>query len=98
MYQTDRKRDLDKERLERASYIVLQHICTLAEEAKEELSSRRIVADLGLSDHEGLAALRRLSDLHMIIWDGMDAVSCRWEGREYLERLAGRRHSVRVAG
>ena len=96
MDRADQKRDPDKERLERASYVVLQHICTLADETQEELSARRITADLGLGDQEALAVLRRLSDAHMIQWDGMDDVSCRWEGREYLERRAGRRHSVRT--
>lgn len=86
---------MDEQR-ERASFVVLQHLHSLASAGEERCFPSRIAADLGFSRDETEALVAHLiRGGYLGGGPGCDAeLSDR--GKEYIERVAGRRHSVRT--
>jgi hypothetical protein len=96
MRKITRKRNPAIEEKERASFILLQHICSVTGEGEGQFSLRRVGSDLAFDEEE----VQGLAD-HLVragILDGGPGPDSRLRdfGREYIERVAGRRRSVRV--
>jgi hypothetical protein len=91
-----RRRDLVKEQTERASFIVLQHLSSLASAGQEKVYPGRIAADLGFSREETEALVAYLIGCGYLGGGPGSNAELSLRGREYIERLAGRRHSVRT--
>jgi hypothetical protein len=92
-----RDRRPEVERLERDSFILLQHVYTVTGATPGvPVNAARVGSDLGFAEQETSRLVRYLN------WVGFmkesaagPHLSLAEEGIEYLERKAGRRHSVR---
>ena len=91
-------REPEVERLERDSFILLQHVYTVTGADPEiPVNGSRVGIDLGFAPEE---ASRLIHYLHWIGYMNESAsgphLSLAPEGIDYLEHRAGRRHSVRA--
>lgn len=98
MTTADKDRDLRSERMERESFIALQHLYTVSEgNSSRWMPCARMRADLGLTQEETAQIVEHLCAVELIASDG-DSIAIRPDGVGYIERLAWRRHTVRKQG
>jgi hypothetical protein len=92
------RRNHEEEIRERHRYVILLHLYTLGEESVERgLPMDRVVRDLGFRQQEAealVAALVRSG--YVEYWTTTPGVKLTDRGIEYIERLAGRRRSLRL--
>lgn len=92
----ERQRNPDVERLERDSFVVLQHAYNWQSEDGRRLSAWVIGSDLGLSPGDCTAIIGQLAFQGYLTWSGSGpGLRISPLGIDYVERLAGRRRSVR---
>ena len=93
----ERERDPVAEEQERISFILLQHVYTLACEGQGLLLPAKIAADLALSSAEVVQFIAHLTYEGFLEWEGTGRpVGITQKGVEYIERLALRRRSLRL--
>jgi hypothetical protein len=91
-------RDAELERLERDSFVYLQHVYTISErDPAARQSGSRMNKDLGFTPDRGAMLLDHLIGTGYLAGHG-PMISITPEGVDYIERLAWRRRSVRAAG
>jgi hypothetical protein len=97
MSDTERKRDLAVEEKERTSFILLQHVYSLACEGHGLLVVGKIAADLALPVSEVVQIVAHLTYAGFLEWEGTGRpVGITQKGIDYIEHLAHRRHSLRL--
>ena len=77
--------------------MLLQHLYSLDHECPGPLSARRLAADLALTEQEEFTCAKHLARAGLAKWDEIDQLAITREGRDYIERGARRRRSVRLA-
>lgn len=92
------KRDLEAERGERESFILLQHAYTLSEgESGVAIPADRLGHELGFGADQLAALVRHLERVgYLAVEGGGRRAAVSPAGVEYIERLAWRRRSVRA--
>jgi hypothetical protein len=93
-----RERDLDLERRERESFIVLQYVYTLTDASADvSVPCARIAADLGYRESGCGELIEHLVYVGHLAWvrPGL-TISITPGGIEYIQQLAWRRRSVRL--
>ena len=92
------ERNVEEERRERDRFLLLQHVFTLAEaDPTTLLPAEQGWRDLGFSRTEGLSRIEGLVDGGFLVERGPRLqVNLTPRATEYLERVAGRRRSVRL--
>ena len=83
-------------RKERSSFVLLQHLYSLSQELPGPLSARRLAAELGFTIQEEFACAKLLARTGLAKWDEIDQLTLTRAGRDYIERDARRRRSVRL--
>jgi hypothetical protein len=97
MSETERTRDLATEEKERISFILLQHVYSLACEGQGWLVVGKIAADLALPVAEVVQIVAHLTYAGFLEWEGTGRpVGITQKGVDYIEHLAHRRHSLRL--
>ena len=95
--QAERLRDPAAEERERISFILLQHVYSLACEGQGLLVPSRIAADLALPSAQVLQLLSHLTYEGFLEWDGTgQPVGISQKAIDYIDRLALRRRSLRL--
>lgn len=91
------RRDPDRERKERLTFIVLQHVESLGSETSTQPIPPRIADELAMDCFELEELLEALAAAELIVWTGgRDAVRIAPAGTEYVRTGARRRRSVRL--
>jgi Mn-dependent DtxR family transcriptional regulator len=96
MCKVARKRDPESEEKERASFILLQHIYSLTGGGDEQFSLRKVASDLAFEEDQVAKLATHLIQAGILDGGPGPDAKLRDFGRKYIERLAGRRRSVRV--
>jgi hypothetical protein len=92
-----RDRDRDGEIEDRDRYVILLHLYTLSQAGPVgQLGIERITSDLGLRETRCIELLRSLESGGYIASAVGDRVAVTTRGCEYIEKLAGRRRSLRL--
>ena len=93
-----KRRDPEEEARERDRFVILLHMHTMSDAtAGGPLPTDRILKDLGFTRARADQLLESLYLAEYIRWTGLgDGVTLSRMGRDYIERLAGRRRSVRL--
>jgi hypothetical protein len=92
-----RDRDRDGEIEDRDRYVILLHLYTISQTGPVgHLGIERIASDLGLLEVRCIALLRSLESGGYIAHTFGDRVTVTTRGCEYIEKLAGRRRSLRM--
>jgi Mn-dependent DtxR family transcriptional regulator len=92
-----RSRDLAAEENERISFILLQHVYSLATEEAETLVIGRVASDLGLLPEQVVHLVAHLTYAGFLSWEGTSRpIGITDKGIDFIEKLAHRRRSIRV--
>ena len=91
-----RERNVAAERRERERYVILQHLHSLEKETAG-MSVRKIAGDLGFPHCSAEVIVEHLITTgYLVCTPGIPCIRTSRRGAEYIERLAGRRRSLRV--
>jgi len=91
-----RRRDRHEERDERDRFVVLLHIYTLAKAGVEKIGADRITSDLGLPAARSARLIGALEFGEFVRHTRGVSISITRRGVEFIERVAGRRRSLRM--
>ena len=93
----ERARDHALEEKERISFILLQHVYSLACEGQGVLVPSKIASDLALPAAEVVQLIAHLTYQGFLEWEGTGRpVGISQKGVDYIERLAHRRRTLRL--
>ena len=93
----ERVRDPAAEEKERISFILLQHVYSLACEGNGVLAVAKIASDLALPPAQLVQVVAHLTYAGFLVWEGTGRpVGISQKGVDYIEHLAHRRHSLRL--
>ena len=93
----ERVRDVAVEERERISFILLQHVYSLACEGYGLLVPAKIALDLALPPEEMVQIIAHLTYQGFLEWEGTGRpVAISQKGVDYIEHLAHRRRSLRL--
>ena len=98
MSDSERPRDPAIEERERLSFIVLQHLYSLADDEEADLMRiGRVASELALPTEDAVQIVAHLTYAGFLAWEGTGRpVRITAKGSGYIEELAHRRHSLRV--
>ena len=97
MNESERTRDLAAEEKERVSFILLQHVYSLACEGRGVVAVGRLASDLGLPVGFAVQVVAHLTYADFLAWEGTGRpVGITEKGVQYIERLGHRRHPLQL--
>ncbi|MBW3627689.1 MAG: hypothetical protein KY464_00195 [Gemmatimonadetes bacterium] len=97
MNDSERTWDFAAEERERGSFILLQHVYSLACEGQGVVAVGKLASDLGLPVGSAVQVVAHLTYADFLTWDGTGRpVGITEKGVEYIERLGHRRRALQL--